>query len=358
MYNVHHWNMTHPLVITVLVVGVLISMGWATSSWGAPVQLSQMVEINGSPQLLDIRGNSSDLPIMLFVHGGPGSAETMLVNHYNQSLQDYFLVANWDQRGAGASYVKQVPPAETMTLDQFLADTHAVTIYLKETFQKNKIFLVGHSWGSLLGIVTAQRYPEDYYAYVGIGQVAQWDRSEALNYQGVYQMAQQEQNADAIRELQSISSPPYETYDYKDVAKIVLERKWNAYYGGAIHALRGDTLVPALITLIQESEVYQQFGVTPELYMAANNFSIALMLSQMGANPQDMVKEVAIPVYIIGGQWDGQVNTTVAKAYFDELKAPQKQFFLFEQSAHMACLEEPEKFHDIMVNIVLKENLK
>lgn len=115
---------------------------------------------------------------------------------------------------------------------------------------------MGHSWGSLLGILAAQQYPEDYYAYMGIGQAAQWDRSEALNYQGGYQMAQQAQNAAAIRELQSISSPPYETYDYTDLTKMGLERKWNLDYDGAFHVLK-DKMIPALVKIIEESVVYR-----------------------------------------------------------------------------------------------------
>lgn len=361
---VRKWSaeMCLPLALALSLLAVaMLSSGCArraTPTPPQPVRIAQLVEINGVSQFLDIRGQSSAFPILLFIHGGPGTPETVLVNHYNQALEEHFIVVNWDQRGAGASYVKQVPPVETMTVDQFLADTHEVTSYLKKTFNKEKIYLVGHSWGSLLGILTAAKYPEDYYAYIGIGQLAQWDESYALNYQAIYQIAQQDGNAEAIGELQSISSEPYQTFDFRDMAKLGVYMKWTMHYGGSVHALKDQT-IPTLIGLIQESDVYRQFGVTPEKYNEANGFTASLLQQQVSRlHPRDLVQELKIPVYIMGGRWDAQVSTTVAREFFDSLKAPRKQFFLFEDSAHMPPFEEPEKFLDIMVNTVLKETAR
>jgi pimeloyl-ACP methyl ester carboxylesterase len=138
-------------------------------------------DINGIKQGMVIRGRSQHNPVLLWVHGGPGMPDYLLTEQYPTSLEDLFTVVWWDQRGAALSYDPSIPP-ETMTIEQFVSDTLAVTDYLRQRFHQEKIYLLGHSWGSLIAIQVAARSPERYHAYLGMAQIVHQVESEKLAY--------------------------------------------------------------------------------------------------------------------------------------------------------------------------------
>lgn len=130
------------------------------------------IEINGARQGMFIKSENTENPVLLFLHGGAGSPEVAFTQKYPTGLEKLFTVCWWEQRGAGISYRHKITPQE-MTLEQMISDTITVTNYLRNRFSKNKIYIMGHSWGSLLGVLTVKQQPELFHAYIGIGQVAQ-----------------------------------------------------------------------------------------------------------------------------------------------------------------------------------------
>lgn len=139
------------------------------------------VEINGAKQGMFLQSENTENPVLLFLHGGPGSPEIAFSQKYPSGLEKLFTVCWWEQRGSGLSYSPKIPPRE-MTIEQMIADAVSVTQYLRNRFGKEKIYVMGHSWGSVLGVLTIQKHPELFHAYIGMGQVAQQDRSERLAY--------------------------------------------------------------------------------------------------------------------------------------------------------------------------------
>ena len=123
---------------------------------------SEFVDINGIDQWIYYMGNNTTKPIILFLHGGPGTTETPFLEKINSNLKDEFIIVCWEQRGAGKSYSKNIPDS-TMTMNHFIIDTYEVTQYIKRKFNKDKIYLMGHSWGTLLGIRTVKKYPSEYF---------------------------------------------------------------------------------------------------------------------------------------------------------------------------------------------------
>ena len=135
---------------------------------GSVARLEQ-VELEGMEQWILIRGTDTRNPVLLWLHGGPGAAQMPLARHFNGELEDDFIVVHWDQRGAG----KSNPPGfdeTTMYLERYVADTLELTLYLKELLQKDKIYLLGHSWGSQLGLRVVEEAPHLYHAYIGVSQ--------------------------------------------------------------------------------------------------------------------------------------------------------------------------------------------
>ena len=199
---------------------------------GSIAESSELV-LGGVSQFVLMRGKSTANPVLLLLHGGPGDPQAPLFHHYNRALDDHFIVVNWDQRGAGRSFHDSIPP-ETMTVEQLIADTHELTGYLMQRFSKTKIFLAGHSWGSYLGTKVVDRHPEDYWAYVGIGQVADQVRSETLSFRAVLSEARARGNAKAVEALEAVGPP--EDGNYRGgIAGLGTERRWVREFGGAAH---------------------------------------------------------------------------------------------------------------------------
>ena len=313
------------------------------------ISVIETVNINGLNQRMIIRGRDSTRPVLLYLHGGPGDPEFPFVNKFNSGIENLFVVCYWDQRGAGLSYSKNIPP-ETMTLLQFVEDAGKVSEYLIHKFNRKKIFLLGHSWGSMLGSFTAKKYPEYYYAFISVGQVGDQVRSEKISYDFVLSRAKELKDKKAIRILEKIGSPPYSDPGVA-LDKMLIERKYIIKYGGAIK--KGNFYQEAIQPLL----ICKEYTFRDKInYLKGITFSkIHLWDTIMKTNLFKAVPSQQIPVYILQGISDHQTSYVVAKEYFDSLQAPLKKFYTFENSAHSPIFEEPEKFETILKEILLEQ---
>jgi pimeloyl-ACP methyl ester carboxylesterase len=302
----------------------------------------EKVNLGGVHQTILITGEDSSKPLLLFIHGGPGFTEIALVRKYNRELDKYFIVVNWDQRGTNLSYDPAIPKS-TMTMDQIVSDAHELVSLLKKRFERKKIFLVGHSWGSAVGLILASKYPQDFYAYIGIGQVANMQDNERLSTQFAIQNAKKEHNKKAIEELSSIL--PYPSTG-STLNQLYISRKWMTYYGGEVYQHHNAQSIFAGIAN-GENSLYDTTK-TDE----GTKFSMATLWSPfLKTDFPTTVPELKIPVYFLLGKHDFNVPYTLAENYLRMLKAPSKTLILFKNSAHLLPFEEPEKFNRILKEI-------
>ena len=149
------------------------------------------VRIGGIDQWIEVRGQNVNNPILLFIHGGPGIAFIPLAGAWQASWERDFTVVQWDQRGAGKTYASNDKELQrrTMNVPQMEQDTLDVVNYLRNRFRREKIFVLGHSWGSILGLWLAHEHPELIYAYVGVGQVINTRQNEEVGYRDTLQQA-------------------------------------------------------------------------------------------------------------------------------------------------------------------------
>lgn len=323
------------------------------------IMTSELVDVNDNKQFIDIRGANVDLPVLLILHGGPGTPETAFVHYYNSKLSDYFIVVNWEQRGAGISLVANEPKEESMSVESFISDANVITELLKKRFNKEKIYLLGHSWGSQLGMFLIDKYPENYQAYIGTGQVAHTTKSEKAVYELVLEWAKKDKNQVAIDELNSILDPEHGGYDYTDLNKLEKHRKWATYYGGGpvkmIRLDKDDAVDPMayLTNLIESCEPYKEYNIDIGKFYAGQSYIPDSFFQEVNElNPADLVKDVNVPVYFLQGVDDAQTSYEVAKEYFDQLEAPQKKFFSFENSSHSPMFEETDKFYEVVEEVI------
>ncbi|HEU4540914.1 MAG TPA: alpha/beta fold hydrolase [Jiangellaceae bacterium] len=306
------------------------------------------VEINGVEQGMFIRGMDVHNPVLLLVHGGPGMPDYFLREDHPTRLEEHFTVAWWDQRGAGLSYDHRIPRS-MMTVAQFVADTLAVTDYLRERFGQDKIYLLGHSWGSFIGIQAAQRAPERFHAYIGMAQMAHQLKSETLAYD--YMLREYKHRGDE-KMVQALEEAPVTMEGGAPQGYRRLRDKAMHRVGiGTMHNM--DSVITGLFL---PSLRFPEYTVAEKIALwrgkafskSTDLFDIALQ-----TDLADVVPELQVPVYFLEGAYDYTCNYDLAREYFRSLKAPVKGFYTFEESAHSPVFEEPDKASQILAQDVL-----
>jgi proline iminopeptidase len=288
-----------------------------------------------------IRGRSVENPLLVILHGGPGSSETAFFRSFNTSLEDAFTVVYWDQRGAGRSYNNAIP-AGSMSFDRFVADLNELIDGLLARFGKRRVVILGHSWGSALGVVYASRFPDKVAAYVGVGQVADMAASEAASYAFALAKAEDRGHRKAIKQLRAIGPPPH------TMKAIGTERRWLMAMGGAF----GPNL--SFARLVWRALTSPEASVLDLIRLVqGSRFSLRLLWPELlASNVQRDFRRFSMPVFFLLGRLDMQVVSSVAATYFDVIEAPHKELLWFEHSGHMAPFEEPELFNRVMVETV------
>ena len=312
--------------------------------------------MNGAVQRLVIRGKDMGKPVLLRVHGGPGS--TYLPPFFQlagNDLEDLFVVCYWDQRGSGPAYTPDIP-ISTITLPQIVDDGLEVAAYLKRKFNKDKIYIEGASWGTTVSAFMVQKNPELFYAYIGIGQMANQALSEQMSWDFAIEKSSENNDSISIRQLLEIGRPPYPDKTNAEMAEAC-----------DIERLVVDKYVPlkppvdnAMIKLVKKVLLYNGFSLKNKLNMIFNYEAMiepaytTLWPTCFHVNLIKDVPEWKIPVFIMHGENDHHTETLLAKEYFDTIQAPFKKWYLFEDAGHGVNIEQPEKYRSIYVDEILK----
>jgi len=302
------------------------------------IEETRAVRIGGIDQWISVRGHDRRNPILLFVHGGPASTEMPVSWLYESGWEDYFTVVQWDQRGAGKTYVAndaaKVEP--TITQERMVADGEELVAWLRANYGKRKVFVLGHSWGSIIGLEVARRHPDWLHAYIGMGQMIHGRDNERLGYEWALDMARADRNDKALKELQAIA--PYPRADGSvSVEQIITQREWVIHYGGLTW---GRPDFDYAQDAAKFSPDYTRKELSPEDGIGE---SLPRLLPAMIAYDVRGVTRMDCPVFIFAGAHDYETPSALAEHWLAALQAPRKGLVRFENSAHMMELEEPGK---------------
>ena len=306
---------------------------------GSIAEISYL-HLGGFDQWVMIRGENLANPILIPLHGGPGFPEMRLFRTFNAQLEQSFTVVYWMQRGTSKSFERRMP-ASSLTIEQFVADLDELVEMLRARFGKEKVVLYGHSWGSVLGVLYASRFPEKVAAYVGAGQIGEWAAFETASYKFMLAEAERRQHRKAVRELRAIGLPPHAFWD------MVTERKWVTRFVGIVRGMSlwkftRITLGGPEASMFDLPNILQSQFVTPK----------AMWQELMGVNLIKTAPSLRMPVFFFLGRHDRVVVPETSLAYFDVLQGPSKTLIWFEESGHEPPAEEPEKFNRLMVDLV------
>ena len=309
----------------------------------------EKVNIGSTQQWILIRGENINNPVILFLHGGPGTSEMCLLRKYTSELEKHFIVVSWDQRGAGKSY-PAIHSESDMKIERFIQDAHELTEILRQRFNKQRIFLAGHSWGSVLGVLTVNKYPEIYEAYIGIGQVANMLENEQRSYDYTLEQAGKANDRAIARKLTSFGRPPY-SGDWQK--KTVTQRRYLGKYGGEFYGSSKGAFPVVIKTLICSTEYTLRDKVN---FFRGIFGSMRLLWPELlTVDLEKQVPALKVPVYFLLGRHDYEAAFIPAERYFNMLEAPKKELIWFENSAHMLNIEENKKFEEVMIKRILEE---
>lgn len=312
-----------------------------------PRSISEKIRlnINGVVQGMFIKSRDSANPVLLYLHGG--LPDYFLTKKYPTGLENYFTVIWWEQRGSGLSYNAHIP-AGSMTLGQMISDTREVTKYLTKRFKQDKIYLMGHSGGTFIGIQAAARMPELYHAYIGVAQMSFQLRSEMQAQEYMLAKFNESGNKKMIRRLGAalvtINGTPADYLAIRD-------RAMHSQGIGTTHLMKSvitGIFLPSLAC--RDYTFAEKFN----LWYGKSQSGVSSLWNEMLAT--DLAEEVQsldIPVYFLHGIFDYTVSYTLAKDYFEKLNAPVKGFYTFKQSAHSPLFEEPAKMMRILKEDVM-----
>ncbi|MGA2335524.1 MAG: alpha/beta hydrolase [Terriglobales bacterium] len=304
------------------------------------VERLEKVRIGGIDQWVSIRGVDKRNPVLLLIHGGPGYVSIPMSWWFSRGWEEYFTVVQWDQRGAGKTYLLNDPTSitPTLTLERMVGDAEEMTSWIRLNLGKQKIFVMGHSWGSYLGLELAERHPDWLYAYIGVGQLIDGPESERRGWAFALEAARRAGNSEAVRELEAIA--PYFVPGQRTPLKdIYTQRKWLDFYGGVMAHRQGNSAESALAQLSPDytdeeiSRIWQ-----------GNDFSEQHLLPEVLNQDLSGIRKLDCPLIVFAGRYDFNVNSEVAAEWFAKVKAPSKELVWFENSAHLPMTEEPGKF--------------
>ena len=314
-----------------------------------PINSLESIEINGVEQWVLIQSADMGLPVLLVLHGGPGYAILPLFHEFNRALEDHFVVVNWDQKGAGRS-VSGDSPGPRLTLEDYLADLKALLAMLAVRFGRSRVYLLGHSWGTLLGLHAVGRWPDDYGAFVGVGQVVSVARNEVVMYDRTLARAERAGKADAVEQLEAIGRPDGRgRYPQGGDRAYDVAERWMAFFGGDLWRRRSTALLD------------QWLLGRPE-YRGAWGRKWRFGLKDSGRAFDDPavwetdfsegLTRVEVPVYFFSGVHDGDTPGELVADYHAKLSAPDKGLFWFEKSAHFPFYEEPDLFNQRLIGLL------
>lgn len=300
------------------------------------VQETYTVGLGGTRQVVNVRGADRSNPILLFIHGGPGAVEMPIAWAFQRPWEDFFTVVQWDQRGAGKSYLLNDPNtiAATMTPDQYRDDAIGLIEQLRARYGQRKVFVLGHSWGSIVGLSVAAKRPDLLHAYIGMGQIIDMRENERVGMAWTLAEARRRGDAEAVREVEVLRP-------YPDRGPFTIEqadgwRRWAIRYG-ALAAYRPDA-----------NFYLRAPRLSPE-YTAADrqawNDGAVLTVNTLWPRLADLsfqgVRRLDVPVIMLLGRHDYVTPSSITQRWMADLSAPVKQVIWFEHSAHLPMIEEP-----------------
>jgi pimeloyl-ACP methyl ester carboxylesterase len=333
--------------MTILCVGLvgISQLTASTPAINAPNSIAELrhISLNGRKEWISIRGNDISNPVLLFLAGGPGGSQMAAVRYDLAELEKHFVVVNWDQAGSGKSY--GATGIADITIETYTEDGYELTKYLCEAFAQEKIYIVGESWGSALGIFLIDKAPDLYHAFIGTGQMVAFLETEIIDYQLALEIAHEKGDAQTIETLIANGIPPY--YG-KDVTM-----KSAAYLNYLSAYMTQNPLIKNGGYNTFRDLFSREYGLLDKVnYLRGIMNTFNHVYQQLyDIDLRTDYSALKVPTYFFLGRHDINAPTSLVEDYHAILSAPKKEIVWFEHSGHSPWINESARFVDEVLRI-------
>jgi pimeloyl-ACP methyl ester carboxylesterase len=308
----------------------------------------EKVQLGGRDQWISVRSMDKNNPVLLILADGPGWSGLASTRLYLSGLEDNFIVVNWDQPGLGKSF-RSVSPQD-LSLERYLSDAIELVKLLQDRSGQQKIYLLGESWGSFLGVQLVQTYPDEFYAYIGSGQMINLTKNDQMAYRFALEIAEERGDANLLEKTIGYGPPPYEGVD-SFIKYYTYMSYLDKYVQASIPGIGTskndflDTLFAPEYSLVEKIYwPFGMFGMFNTFYQNHNDLDLLVDAPRLD-----------IPVYFVHGRYDLDAMPVLLEEYYNALEAPSKKLIWFEYSGHKPPFEETGKFLEVMIDQVLAE---
>jgi pimeloyl-ACP methyl ester carboxylesterase len=309
------------------------------------IAVIEKLQIGGAMQYIILRGHNVNNPVLLYLHGGPGTPEFAFVRRELAALEKHFTICYWEQRGSG----KSAGETASITLEQLVSDAAEVTKYLQQRFNCGKVHLLGHSWGTVLGVHTAKAHPQLFASYIGIGQVGNQFEGERLSLEFVRNQARQFSHTSVPGKVATLALPAREAQASVWINYLLKQRRWVGEFGGALFRSNLNKTAPKQLFVCPEYTLREKLT-----YMTkARRSMLQLWPCVISHDLAQDIPALEIPVYIVQGLHDYQTPLKEARRFYENLSAPHKAWFELEEAAHFPHTECYAAFEQYMLTEVL-----
>ncbi|MCR8659900.1 alpha/beta fold hydrolase [Paenibacillus endoradicis] len=304
------------------------------------ISVVEKVVLGGVDQYILIQAVDITKPVLLLLHGGPsmplpgvsakGQDYTIVTN--TSKLIEHFVVVFWDQRGTGKSYSRHIPK-ESMTVAQFIEDANQLTDLLLERFHYEKIFLAGHSWGTIIGLSLVSQNPHKYYSYTGFSQIVNWTKNDELSLSWMKQEAMQRGNSRALKQLNALGQAPLN----QSFAQWATLRKWQRNFNTLIYT---DEVIkhPGMWGIMKSLLRSETYSLRDIYNSFISGFQLVYSLSFVRELEQyrfeESVQSIDIPVMFVHGKYDYHVHGSLVEMFHKQLVAKEKKLIWAQNSGH------------------------
>ncbi len=343
-------------ILVVSVIAVVASQAFAqtppiTDAQGKPLPGSvatlERVTLNGSRQWISIRGRDASKPVLLFLAGGPGGSQLATARYALGGLEEHFVVVNWEQPGSGKSF--DAVDRATITPERYIKDAHALVLQLRERFGQDKVYVLGESWGSALGVMLVQRYPELFHAFIGTGQMVAFLENDRMCYDFALDWAQERGDTKKVEALIRQGPPPYYGHDVAWQEAAFLMDTFNYMNANPAIADNGANTFRDLAA--PEYGLYDKVS-----WFRGVLETLGVVYPQLwDVDFRTQATNLEVPVYFLIGRHDINAPTVLTKQYHALLDAPHKEIVWFEHSGHTPWVSESDRFVQVMADTVLAQ---
>ena len=328
------------------------------------IDVLEPVKIQGVKQWLHIRGRNRENPVLLFLHGGPGLSHIGWFDEIQRPWEEHFTVVQWDQRLAGKSYLPAKKYAHTVTNEQLLTDAESVIEYIRRTLNKDRIFLMGWSYGTCLGMKIVKRHPEWLYAYIGIGQTTSTMDGYREEHALLLNHANKTGDKNLIEKLQLMMPHPDPLNKMSSVGKN------SGFIAAELSKIGKRTLRYKSIT--QWFDMVKLGILTSPHYSLLEIWRLSILWLPHSAKfagfqpghpfgeefmavdlPRELGAKFDVPIFFFSSEHNWHVPYTLSDDWFKKIEAPYKEQIWFSESAHFIHYEEAGRFLEMLISKVL-----